>query len=85
MSLQDVEALGYAVITDMRGCAGDKAIHMFSVPAAERARERRPEQTTDARQRCSRSQVDHVGLLIHDSANQSITAAGNAPLLGIHP
>jgi len=37
MPLQDVEALVYAVITDMRGCAGDKAIHVFGVPTAEGA------------------------------------------------
>jgi hypothetical protein len=60
MSLQDVETLGYAVITDMRGCAGDKAIHVFRIPAAERARERRPEQTTDPRQGRAGSQIDHV-------------------------
>jgi hypothetical protein len=60
MPLQDVEALGYAVITDMRGCAGDKAIHVFRIPAAERARERRPEQTTDPRRRRTGPQADHV-------------------------
>jgi hypothetical protein len=60
MPLQDVQALGYAVITDMRGCAGDKAIHVFRIPAAERAGERRPEQSTDPRQRRAGSQVDHV-------------------------
>src|SRR5262245_7992484 len=62
MSLQDVEALGYAVITNMRGCAGDKAIHLLGIPAAERAGERWPEQTSDERQRCLRPQaeVDHV-------------------------
>jgi hypothetical protein len=58
MSLQDVETLGYAVITDMRGRAGDKAIHLVGIPAAERASERRSEQTTDPRQ--AGSQVDHV-------------------------
>jgi len=35
MPLQDVEALGYAVITHMRGCAGNKALHLFGIPAAE--------------------------------------------------
>jgi len=60
MPLQDVEALGYAVITDMRGCASDKAIHVLRIPAAERARERRSEQTTDPRQGRAGSQADHV-------------------------
>jgi hypothetical protein len=60
MSLQDVEALGYAVITDMRGCAGDKAIHVLGVPAAERAAQRRAEQKTDPRQGRAGPQVDHV-------------------------
>jgi hypothetical protein len=60
MSLQDVEALGYAVITNMRGRAGDKAIHLVRIPSAERAGERRPEQTTDPRQRRTGSQTDHV-------------------------
>jgi hypothetical protein len=58
MSLQDVEALGYAVITNMRGCASDKAIHMLGVPAAERAGERRVEQATDPRQGRTGPQVD---------------------------
>jgi hypothetical protein len=61
MSLQDVETLGYAVITDKRGRAGDKAIHVLGIPAAERTRERRPEQTTDPRHSRAGSQVDHVG------------------------
>jgi len=61
MPLQDVETLGYAVITDMRGRAGDKAIHVFGIPAAKRASERRPEQATDPRQRRAWSHVDHVG------------------------
>jgi hypothetical protein len=60
MSLQDVETLGYAVITDMRGRAGDKAIHLASIPAAKRACERRPEQTTDPRQSRAGSQIGHV-------------------------
>jgi hypothetical protein len=60
MSLQDVETLGYAVITDMRGRAGDKAIHLVGIPAAKRASERRPEQTTDPRQGRAGPQVDHV-------------------------
>ena len=76
MPLQDVETLGYAVITDMSGCASDKAIHVFSIPAAERTPERRPERATDPRQRHGGGpQVDHAGLLIPDSADQSITAA----------
>jgi hypothetical protein len=60
MSLQDVEALGYAVITDMRGSAGDKAIHVLGIPTAERASERRPEQATDPRQSRAGPQADHV-------------------------
>jgi hypothetical protein len=60
MSLQDVETLGYAVITDMRGRAGDKAIHLVLIPAAKRTRERRSEQTTDPRQGRAGSQVGHV-------------------------
>src|SRR5918995_4944342 len=60
MSLQDVEALGYAVITNMRGCASDKAIHVLGVPAAERAAQRRAEQATDPRQGRARPQVDNV-------------------------
>ena len=68
MSLQDVEALGYAVITDMRGRAGDKAIHLVGIPAAERARERRPEQTTDPRQAVAGRKSIMSGLLIHNSS-----------------
>jgi hypothetical protein len=82
MLLQDVQALGYAVITNMRGRAGNKAVHLAGISAAERTRERRPKQTTDPR---SWSQVDHVGLLIHDSSDQSIMATGRAPELRIHP
>lgn len=44
MPLQDLETFGYAVTTDMRGRASDKAIRV-------------------------------AGLLIHDSAGQSIMAA----------
>jgi hypothetical protein len=61
MSLQDVQALGYAVITNMRGGAGDKTLHLLGISAAERAGERRPEQTTDPRRQCHAGpQVDHV-------------------------
>jgi hypothetical protein len=60
MSLQNVEALGYAVITDMRGSASDKAIHVLRIPAAERAGERRPEQAADPRQGRTTPQANHV-------------------------
>jgi hypothetical protein len=59
MSLQHRDALGYAGITDMRRCAGDKALHLFGIPTAERARERRPEQTTDPRQRSAGLKGEH--------------------------
>jgi hypothetical protein len=79
MPLQDVETLGYAVITDICESAGDKTLHLLGAPAAERAGERRPEQTTDLAQRGAGSQVDQSALLIHDSSDQSIMAAGHAP------
>jgi hypothetical protein len=60
MSLQDVETLGYAVTTDMRGRAGDKAIHLVLIPTAERTGKRRSEQSTDPRQGRAGSQVGHV-------------------------
>jgi hypothetical protein len=85
MPIKDIEALGYAVITDIRGCAGDKSIHLAGIPAAERARERRPEQATDPCESRGGSQIDHPGLLIHDSSAQSITAAGPAPALLTDP
>jgi len=59
MSLQHVEALGYAVITDMCRCAGDKALYLFGIPATERASKRRPEQTTDPRQHSAGLKGDH--------------------------
>jgi hypothetical protein len=85
MSLQDVEALGYAVITNRRRCAGDKAIRVSGVPAAERVAQRRAEQETDPRQgRAGRKSI-MSGPLIHDSSDQSIMAAPHAPEVPIHP
>jgi len=43
MPLQDRETQGYAVITDMRGCARDKALHLIGGPIAKGATEPGPQ------------------------------------------
>jgi hypothetical protein len=51
MPLQDREAFAYAVITDMRGSAGDKTLHLVGASPAERAGKAAPEQAADPSQR----------------------------------
>ena len=51
MPLQDRKAQGYAVITDMRARARDKALHLSGSPAAERKTEPRPPDMAEPGQR----------------------------------